>query len=108
MQMAEMKTAFLLEGSAAKEGGWAWVTVAAMWGKIERSGESGRFNRIEKATHEITVRRRAELAVTSGMRMRSDRAAYLILEVRDEDPARRWLTLIVQKIEPIEGGEDGV
>lgn len=99
-----MKTPFLLQAERLTAGGAAWVTLAALWGKVERTGETGRYNRIEKATHDIVIRRRTDIAIESGMRMADGSRSYFILSVRDDDPERRWLRLVTQDIGALDEG----
>ena len=96
--MSAMKTPFLLQVERVVEGKAVWVTLATLWGRKERRSETGRYNRIEKATHEITIRRRTDLAIEAGMRLSEGVQGHLIVAVQDDDPERRWMTLLTQDI----------
>lgn len=104
MQSSKLKIPFLLQAERLTASGASWTSLGAVWGGIERTGESGRYNRIEKATHDIIIRRRTDIAIESGMRMVDGVKAYFILAVRDDDPERRWMRLVTQDLGLMDGG----
>ena len=69
-----------------------WNEVARVFGRVEPVSTSSFFRaaqRMEEATHRITVRYRAD--ISSGMRFEKQGRGFLIMSVTDPDETERFL-----------------
>lgn len=69
-----------------------WVVVATVFGRIEPVDARSFFGaaqRMEEATHEITIRYRTD--VSSGMRFEKQGRGFLVMSVIDPDETGRYL-----------------
>ncbi|WP_246730248.1 phage head closure protein [Nitratireductor mangrovi] len=75
-----------------------WVEVGPVFAAIVPVGASGRAGagqRLEKVTHRIIIRFRADIA--SGMRFRKGARVFLVTALHDPDETGRYLVCIVEE-----------
>lgn len=79
----------------------SFVTVAALWGRLEWLGGSERWRagRPEQTgSHRVTLRWRAGLE--AGLRLRDGARIFDVLAVGDPDGGRRRLVCLVEEVSP--------
>lgn len=100
------RTELALEAAVAVSdgaGGHAenWQEMATMFARLEPVAAGERFGadqRLERITHRVTLRSRAE--ISAGMRFRRNGRVFLIVSVHDPDETGRYLVCRTREDRP--------